>query len=171
MDAGATQPAAFLDRDGTLIEDPGYLSDPAQVRLLPGAATAIAKLRVAGYLPVVISNQSGVGRGYFGEAAVQAVNRRLTELLLAADPAALLTAFYFCPHAPDDGCPCRKPRPGLLLRAAAELHLDLPRSLCFGDHPRDLAAAHAAGCPTAKQVSGPHHPSLLQAVSELLTRL
>lgn len=158
--------AAFLDRDGTLIADPGYLGDPAGVVLLPGAATAISQLRQAGFLTVVVSNQSGVARGYFDTGAVQAVNRRMAELLRAADARAGIDAFYFCPHGPDDGCSCRKPRPGMFLQAARELGLDLPGSVCFGDSERDVKASAAAGCPRGYRISDPS--GLLQAVAGFL---
>lgn len=155
--------AAFLDRDGTLIADPGYLGDPAGVVLLPGVATALMQLRAAGFLTVVVSNQSGVARGYFDAAAVQAVNRRMAELLQAADARAGIDAFYFCPHGPDDGCSCRKPRPGMFLQAARELGLDLPGSVCFGDSERDVLAGTAAGCPRGYRLSAAS--DLLQAVA------
>src|SRR4051794_11393725 len=113
--------AAFLDRDGTLIFDPGYLHDPAQVQLLPAAADAVAALRDAGYHPVIITNQSGVGRGYYALDAVHAVNQRMAALLAELHPSAIVRDFYICPHAPDDGCGCRKPLPGLLLQAADAL--------------------------------------------------
>ena len=158
--------AAFLDRDGTLIADPGYLGDPAGVELLPGVATALGQLRAAGFITVVVSNQSGVARGYFAAAAVEAVNRRMAELLRAADAHAVIDAYYFCPHGPDDGCSCRKPRPGLFLQAAAELQLDLSGSVCFGDSERDVQAAAAAGCPRGYRLS--ESLSLLQAVGRFL---
>ena len=155
--------AAFLDRDGTLIADPGYLGDPAGVVLLPGAATALTQLRAAGFMTVVVSNQSGVARGYFDTSAVQAVNRRMAELLQAADAGAEIDAFYFCPHGPGDGCSCRKPRPGMFLQAARELGLDLSGSVCFGDSERDVLAGIAAGCPRGYRISA--SSDLLQAVA------
>jgi D-glycero-D-manno-heptose 1,7-bisphosphate phosphatase len=161
--------AAFLDRDGTLIDDPGYLGDPAGVVLLPGVAEAIARLRAAGFVTVVVSNQSGVARGLFAPAAVHAVNQRMAELLLAAHPQAHLDAIYFCPHGPTDGCLCRKPLPGLFQHAAQELALALPDSICFGDSERDLVAGTAAGCRQAARV-GAAAPSLLTAVLTLLER-
>jgi D-glycero-D-manno-heptose 1,7-bisphosphate phosphatase len=154
--------------------------------LLPGAARAVALLGQAGFTVVVVSNQSGVARGRFPEAAVDAVNVRLAELLLAEDPAARVDAFYRCPHlsvaeaarVSDGGalvpalivdCDCRKPRPGMLLRAAAELDLDLDRSVGLGDSARDVEAALAAGCARAIRI-GPagSHADLLGAVLALL---
>jgi histidinol-phosphate phosphatase family protein len=138
--------AVFLDRDGTLIEDPGYLSDPAGVRLLPGAADALRALRVAGYRLVLVSNQSGIGRGYFTPAQAEAVHRRFVDELgrrgVALDDA------RYCPHAPDEGCSCRKPRPGLLLAATEELGLDLEASFLVGNSPSDIEAGRNAGCRT-----------------------
>lgn len=136
--------ALFLDRDGTIIEDRNFLADPAGVALLPGVAEALRALAARGWALVVISNQSGVGRGYFDRAAVDAVNARMAALLAAEGVS--LDAVHYCPHAPDAGCPCRKPAPGLFLDAARERHLDLPRSASIGDKPRDPTAARAAGC-------------------------
>lgn len=161
------RPAAFLDRDGTLIADPGYLSDPAGVVLLPGTAAALALLRAAGFLTVVVSNQSGIGRGYYGGDTVLAINQRMEALLHAEHAEARLDAIYYCPHAPTDGCSCRKPRPGLFLQAAQELHIDLPASVCFGDSERDILAGTAAGCQRGYRVGT--QPSLLQVVKDLLS--
>lgn len=143
----AGSPAVFVDRDGTLNEPPppgGFLTRPEDVRLLPGAAGALRRLKEAGYLLVVFSNQSGVARGVMTLADVEAVNARLAELL--AGGGARLDGVYFCPHRDGDGCECRKPRPGMLLSAAKELGIDLARSWGMGDAARDLAAARAAGC-------------------------
>lgn len=131
----------FLDRDGTVIADPGYLSDPAGVRLMPGAAAAIARLNRAGYPVILVTNQSGIGRAMYDEAAFHAVHRRVEELL--AGDGARLDAVYFCPHAPDrvPPCDCRKPAPGLFLRAAEEHELDLSASYFMGDRARDVEAA------------------------------
>lgn len=137
----AGRPAVFLDRDGTVIEDPGYLGDPAGVRLLPGAAAAIARLNRAGLPVILVTNQSGIGRGIYDEAAFRSVQRRLTELL--EREGARLDAVYFCPHAPDRNppCDCRKPALGLFRRAAAEHRIDLASSYFVGDRARDLAPA------------------------------
>ena len=148
-------PAAFLDRDGTIIEDRGYIADPDDVRLIPGAADAIRRLSRAGYLVVVISNQSGIARGYFDEAALSAVHQRLESELEAEG--ACLDGAYYCPYL--DGpeaveeayrieSELRKPRPGMLLQAARELNIDLSRSWMIGDSPRDVEAGQAAGCRT-----------------------
>jgi histidinol-phosphate phosphatase family protein len=138
--------AVFLDRDGTVIEDPGYLSDPSGVRLLPGAADALRALRAAGYQLVLVSNQSGIGRGYFTAEQAEAVHRRVVEQL--SRKGVVLDDARYCPHAPDDGCPCRKPRPGLLLAAARELGLDLGASFMVGNSSVDIGAGRNAGCRT-----------------------
>jgi D-glycero-D-manno-heptose 1,7-bisphosphate phosphatase len=139
------RPAVFLDRDGTIIEDVGFLADPDRVRLLPGAAEAIGRLNRAGMSAVVVTNQSGIARGLFDEAAYQATRARLDRLL--GDQGARLDAHYHCPHHPDrtGACECRKP--GLLLyrRAAQDLGLDLRASWWVGDRLRDVEPATAVG--------------------------
>jgi D-glycero-D-manno-heptose 1,7-bisphosphate phosphatase len=135
--------AVFLDRDGTIIHDRHYLSDPAGVELLPGAAEGLRRLRELGALLVVVSNQSGVSRGYFSGEDLDRVNARMGALLTEAG--ADVEAIYVCPHGPDDECDCRKPLPGLLVRAARDLSIDLSRSFMIGDRPRDAAAGIAAG--------------------------
>jgi D-glycero-D-manno-heptose 1,7-bisphosphate phosphatase len=138
--------AVFLDRDGTLIDDVGYISDPDDVRLVPGAADALRVLRDDGFALVVVSNQSGIGRGLTTQEQADAVHRRFLEELEAAGAA--IDATYYCPHTPDDGCPCRKPLPGLILDAARELELDLERSTTVGNSAVDVAAGEAAGTRT-----------------------
>lgn len=138
-------PAVFLDRDGTLIHDSGFLSDPAGVRLLPGAADAVAKLNRAGLPAIVVTNQSGIARGLLDEAAYDAVRRRLDALLETAG--AHVHAHYHCPHHPDltGPCECRKPGP-LLYRRAAEAHgIDLAASWWIGDRIRDVVPAEHFG--------------------------
>lgn len=137
------RPAVFLDRDGTLIRETGYLADPDAVELLPGAARALRDLAAAGYPLVVVSNQSGIARGLFSEARVHATMARLRAQLRARGVE--LTAIYFCPHHPEQGCPCRKPRPGLLERAADDLGLLLERSVMIGDKRIDAVAGREAG--------------------------
>jgi D-glycero-D-manno-heptose 1,7-bisphosphate phosphatase len=137
--------AVFLDRDGTIIEDPGYLADPAGVRLLPGAAEAIARFNRQGWPVVAATNQSGIARGVVTEAQYLATERRLDELLRAAG--ARLDARYHCPHHPDltGRCDCRKPGLGLFRQAARDLGLDLTSSWWVGDRLRDVLPAEAAG--------------------------
>ena len=138
------RPALFLDRDGTLIEDVGYPRDPRRVYLLPGAAGALARLARLGFALVIVSNQSGVGRGLFSRAEAEAVHAEVVRRFAGAGVS--FDGAYYCYHAPDEGCGCRKPAPGLLLRAAAELGLDLGRSFMVGDKTIDAAAGAAAGC-------------------------
>ncbi|MDB5313708.1 MAG: gmhB 3 [Gemmataceae bacterium] len=147
------RPAIFLDRDGVVVEDTHYLGSPEQVQLVPGSADAIASLNQAGWPVVVVTNQSGVARGLFTAGAVDAVHAHLSELL--AGYGARIEAFYFCPHYPTadveayrSDCACRKPKPGMLLRAAADLGLDLGRSWMVGDRASDLEAGAAAGTRT-----------------------
>ena len=141
--AGAPRAAFFVDRDGTLVREVGYLADPRDLELLPGAAAALRAVRAAGHPVVVVSNQSGVGRGLFPASSVYAAMARLRALLRAHD--AEPDAIYFCPHRPDAGCPCRKPRPGLLERAADDLRLSLRHSVMVGDKLLDAATGQAAG--------------------------
>ena len=143
-------PAVFLDKDGTLVEDVPYNVDPARVVLADGAREGAAALHNAGYKLVVVTNQSGVARGHFERGALRLVEERLSELLGVP-----LAGFYDCPHHPDGSvagyaidCDCRKPLPGLLTSAAAELDLDLSASWMVGDILNDVEAGHRAGCRT-----------------------
>jgi histidinol-phosphate phosphatase family protein len=131
--------AVLFDRDGTLIVDVPYNGDPERVQAVPGAQSALARLRAAGVPTGVVSNQSGVARGLLSEAQVRAVNARVEALLGPLGP------WAWCPHGPDDGCDCRKPAPGLILRAAAELGVDPARCVVVGDIGADVEAARAAG--------------------------
>lgn len=142
--------AVFLDRDGTINEEVGYLDTLGKLRLLPGAAGAIGDLNRAGWAVVVVTNQSGIARGFFDEGFVEETHRRLQDLLREAG--ARIDGFYVCPHHPTEGrepyrmdCPCRKPRPGLILRAAAELEISLGESYMVGDTPKDVEAGTRAG--------------------------
>ncbi|HOD29701.1 MAG TPA: HAD family hydrolase [Syntrophales bacterium] len=142
--------AIFLDRDGTINEEVGYLDRIEKLRLIPGAAEAIRLLNAAGFRVAVVTNQSGVARGLFTEAFVVEVHRTLAELL--GREGARIDRFDYCPHHPTEGtaryrraCPCRKPEPGMLLKAAAALAIDLGRSYVVGDTPRDLETARRVG--------------------------
>jgi D,D-heptose 1,7-bisphosphate phosphatase len=146
-------PAVFLDKDGTLTTNVPYNVSPDQIDLAAGAAEALPRLVRRGYQLVVVSNQSGVARGYFAEAALACVETRLRELL--DELGAPLAGFYYCPHYPAGcvaeyavDCTCRKPKPGLLLRAAHDLDLDLTRSWMIGDILHDVEAGRRAGCRT-----------------------
>ncbi len=155
--------AIFLDRDNTIIANDGYLGDPAKVRLMPGAATAIAALRRLDYRVIVVSNQSGVARGMFDENAVEAVNQEMCKQL-REQAGAHIDASYYCPFHPDaikpeykQDHPWRKPQPGMLLQAAEDFSLDLRQSWMVGDQPRDVAAGASAGCRTilVRQMENP----------------
>ncbi len=144
--------AVFVDRDDTLMVDVSYCNDPEKVELLPLAAEGLSLLSGAGFVIVVVTNQSGLGRGYFTEKDLQEVNERLRAELraLGAD----YDALYYCPHKPDDGCNCRKPSPGLILRAASEQDLDLASSYTIGDREWDIEAGKAAGTRTVLITNG-----------------
>jgi histidinol-phosphate phosphatase family protein len=133
---GAGQGAVFLDRDGTLIAERHYLHDPAGVELLPGVAEALRRMQRLGLRLVLVTNQSGVGRGYFGRDAVERVHGRLLELL--EDEGVHLDAIYLCPHTPEEACACRKPGPGLIERAVADLGVDPSQSFIIGDKACDV---------------------------------
>jgi D-glycero-D-manno-heptose 1,7-bisphosphate phosphatase len=142
--------AAFLDRDGTLCEEVGYLRSPGQIRLIPGAGEAVRRLNERGIKAVVVTNQSGVGRGFFSEERLEEIHRELARRI--RDEGGVVDAMYYCPHHPTEGkgayllaCACRKPSPGLILRAAADLNLDLKRSYCVGDRLADLECGRRVG--------------------------
>src|SRR3954454_17648755 len=136
-----------MDRDGTLIEDPGYLSDPDGVRLLPGVAEALLGLQERFALGIV-SNQSGVGRGLISPRQASDVHERLAAEL--PSHGVRLAGAYYCPHRPDEGCDCRKPRTAMLRQAADELDLDLPGSWMIGDKESDVQAGAAVGTSTIR---------------------
>ena len=149
------RPAVFFDRDNTLIVGADYLGDPEDVVLMTGAADAVSRARALGYATVVVSNQSGVARGMFTEADVRAVNSRLEEYLREDNPNAVIDRQEFCPFHPEGSVEryrresdLRKPKPGMILKAAELLAIDLPRSWVIGDAPRDIEAGRAAGCKT-----------------------
>jgi len=133
----------LLDRDGTIIEDTHYLHDPDQIRLLDGAVEGLQYLCEVGYTLAIVSNQSGVGRGFFDEAAVEAVNTRLRSLLL--ERAITLHGIYVCPHAPAQQCPCRKPAIGLAQAAANDLGFKLTDCTVIGDKAADVDLGLAIG--------------------------
>jgi D-glycero-D-manno-heptose 1,7-bisphosphate phosphatase len=194
--SAADRPTVFLDKDGTLIEDLPYNVDPRRVRFTLGAREAVRRLGAAGYRIVIATNQSGVARGYFDEAQLEALGRHLAADL--ADLGATLEAFYFCPHLPQAGnghsaepvnayaieCDCRKPEPGMVRRAARELGVDPARAWFVGDTWMDVLAGRRGGCRTI--MVGPEHvlastfppdrrpdhavPDLLAAVEIILAR-
>jgi D-glycero-D-manno-heptose 1,7-bisphosphate phosphatase len=134
----------FLDRDGTLVADPGYVHRVEDYALLPGVPEALRALSAAGFGLAIVTNQSGIGRGYFGLDAFERFQAHLLQDLGRA--AVRIDATYLCPHPPDAGCGCRKPAPGLLERARAELDADLARSWVVGDAASDVELAARAGC-------------------------
>ncbi len=147
------RPAVFLDRDGTVIREVDYLRSPKQMRLLPRAAEAIRALNESGFEVVMVTNQSSIGRGLLSEDSLMEIHRVLGERL--AKRGARVDGIYFCPHHENAAvpeyrrrCQCRKPEPGMFLRAAAELGLDLGRSYAIGDSERDIEAGRRAGCAT-----------------------
>ena len=156
---GGTRPVVFLDRDGTINEEAGFIRDPADIKLIPGAVEALGLLRGCGFALVVVSNQAGVARGLMTEAEVAAVNAALAGHLALHGVAP--DAFYVCPHHADHGlpphrrdCTCRKPGAGMLLRAAREHGLDLTRAALIGDHWTDVLAARRLGVPTVLVLTG-----------------
>jgi D-glycero-D-manno-heptose 1,7-bisphosphate phosphatase len=145
--------AIFLDRDNTLIEDPGYINSPEQVKLLDGVAEALAELKAFGYKLIVVTNQSAVARGIVTEKVLGEIHNRLEQLL--AEKKAFLDRIYYCPYHPDgvvakyrEESNCRKPNPGMLLRAAEEMDIDLGQSWCVGNSISDMEAGLRAGCKT-----------------------
>lgn len=137
-------PALFLDRDGVILENrPDYVRSWEAAAFIPGALQALARLRDLGLRIVIVTNQSAVGRGLVEPEEAQAINLRLVEAVERAG--GRIDAVYTCPHHPEVGCRCRKPKPGLILQAAEELLVDLPRSTLVGDAVTDLQAGRAAG--------------------------
>jgi heptosyltransferase II len=155
----------FLDRDGTLNYDPGYLKIAADLKLLAGVGPALARLKKVGAKLVVVTNQSGVGRGILTLKDLEAIHARLQGLLEQEDVA--LDAIYFCPHHPDDGCRCRKPNVGMVERAVSELQLDFRRFYLIGDHARDIQLAHRVG---AKSILLTPAPVDAQSLETLKTK-
>jgi len=142
----------FLDRDGTIAEEVGYLNHLSRFQLYPFAGAAIRRLNAAGLPVIVVTNQSGVARGFFPEELVQRANEKMIRELAGAG--AHLDAVYYCPHSTADNCACRKPRPGMLIRAAREHRLELNGSWMIGDRYDDLEMAHAVGCRSVLVLSG-----------------
>ncbi len=158
-----SKPAVFVDRDNTLIDDPGYLTDPNGVKLLPGVDLAIKTLRQAGYLVIVVTNQSGIARGLLTEETLEKIHAVLREQL--AEKGAVLDAIFYCPFHPDGSVEkfarksnLRKPGPGMLLQAAEELNVDLSASWMVGDGPQDVGAGQRAKCRTIRIRSQEKHP-------------
>ncbi|MFP4105835.1 MAG: HAD-IIIA family hydrolase [Phycisphaerae bacterium] len=154
--------AVFLDRDDTILKDPGYLSDPERVELLPGVALAIKSLRQAGFMVVVVTNQSGIARGMLTEETLRQIHEEMRRRL--DSKGAHIDAIYYCPYHPDGSVikyarnsDLRKPRPGMILQAARELNIDLKQSWMVGDGARDVEAGQRAGCRTIRIRHEEHH--------------
>ncbi len=151
-------PALFLDRDGTIIREAGYLQRMEDIEFLPGAVEAIRRINKAGWKCVIISNQSGVGRGYFSEETVRRINTELITLL--RQEMAIIDGIYYCPHHPEGSppyniqCNCRKPAPGLVFKAAAELNIDIAASAIIGDKYSDVQTARRLGIPGILVLTG-----------------
>jgi D-glycero-D-manno-heptose 1,7-bisphosphate phosphatase len=178
--------AVFLDRDGTINEEKNYLHRMEDFVFIPGVPGAIRRLNRAGFLVVVVTNQSGVARGYFELSDVQALHDHVAGRLAAEN--AHIDGFFICPHHPEAGqgiwrrqCDCRKGEPGLLLQAADQLHIDLNRSFMIGDKPADMEAGMRAGCTPLLVLTGygtetaqsidpaiGRFPSLVEAVDFIL---
>ncbi|MBA2341000.1 MAG: HAD family hydrolase [Pyrinomonadaceae bacterium] len=153
------RPAAFIDRDGTISEEVGYINHPSRFRVFPYAAEAVRIINDAGWLAILVTNQAGVARGYFTEDLITVVHDRLRNELEANG--AHLDAIYYCPHHPSVGeapfratCDCRKPQPGLILRAARDFEIDLTRSWMIGDRYSDTELARNAKLKAAFVLSG-----------------
>ena len=144
--------AVFLDRDGTLIVDRGYLDNTQEIELLPGVGPALARIQATGLMLVVVTNQSGIGRGYFPRSMVREQHRVLSGKL--REFGVTLDAVAVCPHHPQENCDCRKPRPGMLVRTAQTNGIDLASSYMIGDKSSDIEAGRAAGCRTVLLQSG-----------------
>lgn len=152
----------FLDRDGTLNPDPGYIRSPDQLELFPGVAQALAKLVRAGARLIVVTNQSGVARGLFSIGELEAVHAKLSRLL--GEAGAPLDALYVCPHHPDDSCNCRKPNTGLVDQAVRERAVDLTRSYLIGDHVRDVELAKRVGSRSILVTTGAVLPQQIEGL-------
>ena len=158
--------AFFLDRDGTVNVEVHYLHRACDTELIPGAAEAIREIHAAGYLAVIVTNQAGVAKGYYGEEAVFEVYNELQRQLYDSC-GEKLDGMYYCPHGYDDGCLCRKPLPGMLLQAAAELDIDIKSSYMIGDRPADVSAGIAAGVKSSVMVTTGHGQEMLDQGAEV----
>lgn len=166
--------AVFWDRDNTLIEDPGYISSRDQVRLLPGAAEAVKRVSAAGFQNIIVTNQSGIARGLLDEPTLESIHQRLRDLLAAEG--ATIDAIYYCPYLPGDEAvveayrqdsDLRKPRPGMLLKAALERKIDLAGSWSIGNSLSDAQAGRAAGCRTVVVTADPASQAAMKQQPEV----
>jgi len=160
--------AVFLDRDGTLNEEVGYLDSAGKLQMIPEAFEAVRRINKSGMKAVVVTNQAGVAKGLFPEKFVREINDRIQGMFV--EYGALIDRFYYCPHHPSEGadpyrkiCDCRKPEPGLLVQAAQDLDIDLERSYMIGDHLRDIETAHRVSAKGILVTTG-HGADQLQTV-------
>ena len=167
------KPAVFLDRDGVLIEDTDLLTSSEGIRILDGVPGALERLRASGFQLIVVSNQAVVARGFATEPEVELINQRIGEMIVKAG-GPRIDAFYFCPHHPKATlpayrkvCDCRKPEPGMLLRAAREHEIDLKRSFMAGDRITDIIAGAKAGARTVLIQTGQHTASPIETAEPL----
>ncbi len=144
--------AVFLDRDGTIARDVSYCSKAEDFALFPDAAGAIKLLNAAGFRVVVVTNQSGVGRGYFTEETLAQIHQKMEREL--REQGAFVDAIYYCPHHPDDGCECRKPKGGMFRKAAERFGIEFDKSFMVGDMAKDIEAGKALGCKTVLVKTG-----------------
>ena len=149
METDTKRPAAFLDRDGTLIEEVNFLSRVEDLRLFPYTYESVKRLKDAGYLIIVVTNQSGIGRGIFDEASMHAIHDDIQRQLDG-----MVDAFYYCPHLPCDGCECRKPGLGMIRSALLDFEIDLPNSWMFGDKKIDVETGRNGGMRSAMVMTG-----------------
>jgi len=150
LETRSVNKAVFIDRDGTIAKDVPYCSRPEDFELLPGVAEWVKELNQHGFKVVVVTNQSGIARGYFSEQMLAKIHdKMLTEL---AQHGAHIDAIYYCPHHPDDNCACRKPQPKMVFQAALDLNIDLKKSYVIGDGEMDIELARKAGCKFAIKV-------------------
>jgi histidinol-phosphate phosphatase family protein len=136
--------AVFIDRDDTIAKDVPYCRRPEDLELFDGIAESIKNLNNAGFLVIIITNQSGIARGYFTEETLNKIHEKLRRDL--ARNGARIDGIYYCPHHPENGCMCRKPKPGMILRAAEDFNIDLKQSYVIGDKPHDVELGEKVGC-------------------------
>ena len=159
------RPAAFIDRDGTLVEEVNYLSKVEDLRIFPFTAEAIRLLKEKGYRIIVVTNQSGIGRNIYGESEMQAIHDAMQDQLDG-----VIDAFYFCPHLPDEGCRCRKPALGMIEDAVSDMDIDLEKSWMIGDKNIDVETGRNARMSSALVLTGygTKHISTLENPPEIV---
>jgi D-glycero-D-manno-heptose 1,7-bisphosphate phosphatase len=166
-ETSAPRRLALIDRDGTIIVDKVYLSDPDGIEFAPGAIDGLRLLRDAGFVLVLITNQSGIARGYFDAKTLEQIHDRLQSMLAAEG--VRLEAIYFCPHGPDEGCDCRKPAPGMVRKAMHDLGFGPNETVVIGDSDADMGAAAAARVKGVRvAVEGKSAPVSIGAAADFL---